>query len=240
MLSNHRCRGAVDAQGRVFVDGREYPMASSIIATEDVIQSKIKAMAQTIANDYKLLTHRDCRLPPNVATGMEKVVSEAPISYDNPLIIVSVLKGSYIFTADFIRYLGDCGLPHVVDFVRLTSYNGGTRSTGRVAMLSGLKFENLRGKHVLIVEDVCDSGRTLHFLRTSIIEKYQPKSIKTLVMVNKEAAARKVDFEPEYACLSSPNKYIIGYGFEVNDRYRDLRHILILRDGEATRYPAKL
>ncbi|KAG5479417.1 hypothetical protein LSCM1_04678 [Leishmania martiniquensis] len=239
MLPNHRCSGSVDSHGRVFVDGREYPMASGIVATEDVIQSSIKAMAQTIARDYKSLRHRDVRLSSGSVNSTERV-SEAPISYDNPLIIISVLKGSYIFTADFIRYLGDCGLPHVVDFVRLTSYNSGTESTGQVSMLMGLKFENLRGKHVLIVEDVCDSGRTLRFLRDSIMKRYQPKSIKTLVMVNKESAARKVDFDPEYVCLDGPNKYIVGYGFEVNDRYRDLRHIFTLRDGEATRYPAKL
>ncbi|KAG5479802.1 hypothetical protein LSCM4_05810 [Leishmania orientalis] len=240
MLPNHRCNGSVDTNGRVFVDGCEYPMASGIVATEDVIQRSIKAMAQTIAKDYKPLSHRDFRLPSRSTSATEVCVSETPISYDNPLIIISVLKGSYIFTADFIRYLGDCGLPHVVDFVRLASYNSGTHSTGSVSMLMGLKFENLRGKHVLIVEDVCDSGRTLRFLRDNIMEKYQPKSIKTLVMVNKEPAARKVDFEPEYACLDGPNKYIVGYGFEVNDRYRHLRHIFTLRDGEATRYPAKL
>ncbi|AYU78560.1 xanthine phosphoribosyltransferase / XPRT [Leishmania donovani] len=241
MLPTHSCKGFVDAQGRVFVDGREYPMASGIVATEDVIQTNIKAMAHTIAKDYKSLSHRDARLSPSTAETAEAAeAAEAPISYDNPLIIISVLKGSYIFTSDFIRYLGDCGLPHVVDFVRLASYNSGTKSTGQISMLAGLRFENLRGKHVLIVEDVCDSGRTLRFLRDYIMEKFQPKSIKTLVMVNKEQAARKVDFDPEYFCLAGPNKYIVGYGFEVNDRYRDLRHILILRDGEATRYPAKL
>ncbi|KAK7200114.1 xanthine phosphoribosyltransferase [Novymonas esmeraldas] len=239
MLPSHRCKGVVDANGKVSVDGREYPMASGIVATEDVIQRSIQATAQAIAKDYRSLHHRDSRLPSSVAAQMEEA-PEAPISFENPLIIISVLKGSYIFTADLIRYLGDCGLPHVVDFVRLASYNSGTRSTGSISVLMDAKFENLRGKHVLIVEDVCDSGRTLRFLRESIIRKYNPKSIKTLVMVNKEPAARKVDFEPEYACIDGPDKYIVGYGFEVNDRYRDLRHIFTLRDGEATRYPAKL
>ncbi|GET88327.1 hypoxanthine-guanine phosphoribosyltransferase [Leishmania tarentolae] len=238
MLPSHSSKGFVDAQGRVFVDGCGYPMASGIVATEDVIQKSIKAMAYTIAKDYKSLSHRDTSVPPSTAATTK--AAEAPISYDNPLIIISVLKGSYIFTSDFIRYLGDCGLPHVVDFVRLASYNSGTRSTGQISMLAGLKFENLRGKHVLIVEDVCDSGRTLRFLRDYMVKKFQPKSIKTLVMVNKESAARKVDFDPEYSCLAGPNKYIVGYGFEVNDRYRELRHIFTLRDGEATRYPAKL
>lgn len=239
MQPTHRCTGSVDAQGRVFVDGREYPMASSIVATEDVIQASIKATAETIAKDYKPLHHRDTRLPASAAAALPQE-PEAPISYDNPLIIISVLKGSYIFTADFVRYLGDAGLPHVVDFVRLASYNSGTKSTNNISVLMRPKFENLRGKHVLIVEDVCDSGQTLRFLRDDLMEKFQPKSLKTLVMVNKEPAARKVRFEPEYACLDGPNKYIIGYGFEVNDRYRDFRHIFTLRDGQARRYPAKL
>ncbi|EPY31115.1 hypothetical protein STCU_03615 [Strigomonas culicis] len=71
-------------------------------------------------------------------------------------------------------------------------------------------------------------------------ETYAPKSLKTLVLVNKVDGARKVDYEPEYAVMTGPNEYIIGYGFEVNDRYRDFRHVFVLKDGEAGRYPLKL
>lgn len=206
-------------------------MASSVVATEDVIQASIKDTAEKIAKEYAGQLHRDTTTD---------TAAEAPISYDNPLIVISVLKGSYIFTADFVRYLGDHGLPHVVDFVRLASYNDGTQSTGYVKVLLDTKYTNLQGKHVLIVEDVCDSGRTLQFFSEQLKARFQPKSLKTVVLVRKEASARRVVYEPEYWCLNGPDKYIVGYGFEVNDRYRDLRHIFVLKDGEATRYPTKL
>lgn len=235
MQPNHTCTTGVNANGVVVVDGREYPMASRVVATEDVIQRSIKDMAARIAKDYQGQMHRDTSTPSAVAAG-----KEAHISYENPLIILSILKGSYIFTADLVRYLGDCGLPHVVDFVRLASYNDGTKSTGVISVLSKPKFTEFTGKHVLIVEDVCDSGRTLRFFRDRLVQLYHPKSVKTLVLANKVSSARKVEFAPEYACIQAPNEYIIGYGFEVNDRYRDLRHVFVLKDGESDRYPAKL
>ncbi|KPA78230.1 xanthine phosphoribosyltransferase (XRPT) [Leptomonas pyrrhocoris] len=240
MMPGRRCTSSVEGD-KVTVDGRVYPMASSIVATEDVIQASIRAAAQKIAEAYRPLTHRNTHPTPGAAPDAAAVnPHEAPISLENPLILISVLKGSYIFTADLVRYLGDAGLPHVVDFVRLASYNSGTTSTGTISVMLKPKFTNLQGKHVLIVEDVCDSGRTLKFLRERLIKKYQPKSVKTIVMVNKDSSARKVDFEPEFECLKAPNAYIVGYGFEVNDRYRDVRHIFTLKDGFATRYPAKL
>lgn len=230
MIPNHRCTHSINEKGIVVVDDREYPMAKAVVATEDTIQRAIKKMAERIAAEYKILTHADSSNPH----------AEATISYDNPLVILSVLKGSYIFTADFVRYLGDAGLAHVVDFIRLASYNDGTMSTGTVHVLSQPKFKNFSGKHLLILEDVCDSGRTLQFLRDRIVSQWNPKSVRTVVLANKAPAARKVVYEPEYACLQTPNEYIIGYGFEVNDRYRDFRHIFLLKDGEAARYPAKL
>ncbi|KPI84182.1 xanthine phosphoribosyltransferase (XRPT) [Leptomonas seymouri] len=239
MMPGHRCTSSVE-NGQVIVDGRVYPMASSVMATEDVIQAGIKAAAEKIAAAYRPLTHRNTHPAPGAAPDAPVSPHEAPISQENPLILISVLKGSYIFTADLVRYLGDAGLPHVVDFVRLASYNAGTTSTGTISVMLEPKFENLKGKHLLIVEDVCDSGRTLKFLRERLIKKFQPKSVKTVVLVNKESSARRVDFTPEFACLKGPNSYIVGYGFEVNDRYRDLRHIFTLKDGFAKRYPAKL
>lgn len=217
----------------VVVSGRVYPMALQLVATEDTIQKSIKAAAERIAHDYRSLMHRDSR-PDATGDG------EAVISLDNPLILISVLKGSYIFTADFVRYLGDCGLPHVTDFIRIASYNNGTSSTGNVSVLAQPRFANLRGKHVLIVEDICDSGRSLRFLHSFLQEKYQPKTLKTLVFANKPASARRTAFRPDYKCIDVPDKYVVGYGFEVNDRYRDLRHVFVLKDNYANRYPAKL
>lgn len=96
-------------------------------------------------------------------------------------------------------------------------------------MLAKPKYTNLRNKHVLVLEDVCDSGRTLVYLRDYITQHYAPKSVKFCVFMDKPVSARKVKFTPDYSCLHAPNKYIIGYGFEVNDRYRDLRHVFVLK-----------
>ncbi|CAD2220994.1 Phosphoribosyl transferase domain containing protein, putative [Angomonas deanei] len=193
------------------------------------------------------MTHRNSNYGMELSNNNNKIYhintteKEVPIDAQNPLIIISILKGSYIFTADLIRYFNDVGLPHVVDFVRLSSYNSGTTSTGEIKWYANMKFENLKNKHVLIVEDVCDSGRTLSYFYNYVLEKYKPKSLKVCVLANKIKSARKIAFEADFSVLPTvPNRYIIGYGFEVNDRYRDVRHILTLGEGEAGRYPAKL
>ncbi|ORC89460.1 hypoxanthine-guanine phosphoribosyltransferase [Trypanosoma theileri] len=216
-------------QGVLTVDGKEYPMAEALVATESVIQRNIKRVAKQLANDYMHLTHVDTH---------RKTTEVAPISHENPLIIISVLKGSYIFTADMVRYLGDYNLPHVVDFIRLASYKG-TRSTGEIQLLSTPRFENLRGKHVLILEDIADSGYTLKYLKEKLQREHQPASLKICVLADKPGG-RRVPLEPDYICLTVPNKYVIGYGFEVNDRYRNFRHIFTLKASEAKRYPSRL
>ncbi|CCW70302.1 unnamed protein product [Phytomonas sp. Hart1] len=243
MQPGHVIMPHVNDKGIIVINDCEYPMGSEVVATEDVIQKSVKTLAQRIAEDYKDLTHLNTYHTLNSYHAKKNVISsivEAPISMENPLIILSVLKGSYIFTADFVRYLGDYGLPHVVDFIRLASYDDGTTSSGTISILSQPKFKNLNGKHVLILEDVCDSGRTLRFLYDYISYNYRPKSLKTLVFMDKSPEARKVPFEPEYKCLDGPNKYVIGYGFEVNDRYRNLRHVFVLKEEEKVRFMCAL
>ncbi|KAH9597617.1 Phosphoribosyltransferase domain [Trypanosoma melophagium] len=217
-----------NAQGVIVVDGKEYPMADELVATETVIQQNIKRVAKRIADDYMHLTHTDTHGKSGVA----------PISNEDPLIIISVLKGSYIFTADMVRYLGDCDLPHVVDFIRLASYRG-IRRTGNIQLLSKPVFQNLRGKHILILEDIADSGYTLKYMKEKLLKEHEPASLKVCVLADKPGG-RRVELVPEYICLTVPHKYVIGYGFEVNDRYRNFRHIFTLKESEAKRYPSLL
>lgn len=238
MMPTHECVVGRTPAGVVCVDGKPYPMASEVYATESDIQRSIQAMARQLASHYNSMSHLDTS--PAAAAANTGAAAEAPISYDNPLVIISILKGSYIFTADMVRYMNDAGLPNVCDFMRVSSYNSGTASTGTVHMHATPKYENLKGKHVLVLEDVCDSGRTLTFLKKWLTDTFDPKSVSFCVLVNKQADARKVAFQPEFSCMRGPNKYIIGYGFEVNDRYRDFRHVFVLKDGEAGRFPTKL
>lgn len=240
MQPTHKCTVGRRSDGTITVDGKAYPMASDVVATEDQIHAAMRAMAKKLADYYRHKTHRDTSPAAAASSSSAAGDREAPISYDNPLIIISVLKGSYIFTADFVRYLQDEGLYNVCDFIRLSSYNDGTKSVGTITIHSLPKFQNLKGKHVLVLEDVCDSGRTLKFLKEYMIKTYSPKTVEFCVLVDKHAEARKVSFVPEHVCLRGPNKYIIGYGFEVNDRYRDFRHVFMLKDEEAGRYPSKL
>ncbi|EAN91546.1 putative hypoxanthine-guanine phosphoribosyltransferase [Trypanosoma cruzi] len=217
-----------NAEGVIVVDGKAYPMAEELVATESVIQRSIKAVAKQIADFYRPLSHRDTHGGGGVA----------PISDENPLIIISVLKGSYIFTADMVRYLGDYGLPHVVDFLRVASYRG-TSSTNKMQLLAETQFKALRGKHVLILEDIVDSGKTLRYILDKVQREHQPATLKVCVLADKPGG-RRVTMQPDFVCLTVPNKYVIGYGFEVNDRFRCFRHIFTLRPGEARRYPAHL
>lgn len=255
----HKCCVGRNAQGHITVDGVAYPMAESVVATESEIQEKIRLTAKRIAEDYKTATHRDTFFNTNT----QHQDKEVPISMENPLIIFSILKGSYIFTADLVRYLNDFNLPHVVDFYRCSSYNNGVKTTGVVHLFTEPKYQFLKGKEILIVEDVCDSGVTLQYLVNYIIHKYEPKRVKICVLASKPPSARRVPCirsdnttnnsnKPcarrtvsssngvDYAVLQAPDKYIIGYGFEVNDRYRPFRHIFTLKEGEGKRYPAKL
>eukprot|EP00796_Vickermania_ingenoplastis_P010022 gene10022-6999_t len=220
---------STNAQGVVCVNNVPYPMASACLATEQQIQESIRRVARTIASDYK---------------GAQQISHDgqmAPISLENPVVCLSILKGSYIFTADMVRALNDEGFPHVCDFLRLSSYGAKTQTSGSVQLLSVPKFSNLRGKHLLILEDVLDSGITMVWLLRYLREKYQPASIRVCVLACKPKEARKVAVpEPEYSCLHVPNQWVIGYGFEVNDRYRNFRHVFVLKDGEGKRFPCKL
>ncbi|RNF00093.1 hypoxanthine-guanine phosphoribosyltransferase [Trypanosoma rangeli] len=214
--------------GVISVDGKEYPMAEELVATENIIQHRIKAVAKQLTDFYRPLLHRDTHSSKGLA----------PISDENPLIIISVLKGSYIFTADMVRYLGDYGLPHVVDFLRVSSYSG-TKCTNAMQLLADIRFKDLRGKHVLLLEDISDSGNTLRYIIDKIQQEHHPASLKVCVLADKPAG-RRVQVHPDFVCLTVPNKYVIGYGFEVNDRYRCFRHIFTLKPEEATRYPSQL
>nr|CCC93358.1 putative hypoxanthine-guanine phosphoribosyltransferase [Trypanosoma congolense IL3000] len=220
-----------DADGVVTVGGRPYPMAEEVVATEDVIQKRIKELAREVADAYKFEKHRDSR---NQGSDVQ-----VPITDDNPLVIISVLKGSYIFTADIVRHLSDFGLSNVVDFLRATSYRGTTESSGTVQVLENIRFKDLDGKHILIMEDIVDTGRTLKHLVESILREHKPASLKVCVLADKPEG-RIVPFKADFVGLTVPNRYVVGYGFEVNDRYRNYRHIFILKPEYAKRFPAAL
>lgn len=143
----------------------------------------------------------------------------------NPILIV-VLKGSYIFGADISRNLK---VPHEVEFIRCQSYSG-TASTGSVKMVTGLsKNLDLTGRHVLIVEDIVDTGLTLQ----KISEEFKGKgvaSIKTCTFVQK-ATKRRLENVPsiDYVAFELPDLFIVGYGLDIDQKLRHLPYVAVYR-----------
>lgn len=136
------------------------------------------------------------------------------------LIIVGVLKGSFIFISDLTRKLT---VPHVVDFISLSSYgNSGALQSGNVRMLMDTR-ENQEGKHVLIVEDILDSGHTLDYLiRTFHARK--PVSVKTAVLLDKPAR-HIVPVTIDYLGFEIPDVWVVGYGLDFAEQHRTLPYI---------------
>ena len=158
---------------------------------------------------------------------LQEKISEvgAKISADfagkNP-IFVGVLKGCYIFMADLLRHVSrNCS----VDFMAVSSYKG-TQSTGAVRISKDLN-ENIAGRHVIIVEDILDSGVTLNFLRNYLLTR-GPASISIVTLMDKPSR-RKADIYADYSCFEVPNEFVVGYGLDYNESWRNVPYIGVLK-----------
>lgn len=139
------------------------------------------------------------------------------------LIVVGVMKGANVFVADLIRNLD---LDVVLDFIVVSSYGHSTETTGVIRLLKDLD-ENIDSEHVLIVEDIVDSGLTLDYLVKNF-ETRHPKSIKICTLLNK-VERRKVDLKVNYIGFQVPDEFIVGYGIDYAERYRNLPYVGILK-----------
>lgn len=140
---------------------------------------------------------------------------------ENPM-VVAILKGSFVFAADLIRALHGVGLAPEVDFMTLSSYRKARTSAGQVTILRDMDLD-VRGRNVLIVDDVLDSGRTLAFAK-DLIAARGAKSIKTCVLLDKRVK-RAVSLEPDYCAFECPDTFVVGYGMDVAHRYRELPYV---------------
>jgi len=141
----------------------------------------------------------------------------------NPL-VVGILKGSFVFLADLVRAVN---MPLQVDFVKLTSYGDSTQSSGRITVLLDLNCQ-LAGRHVLVVEDIVDSGLTTAFLCDYLRQK-GPASVKLCAFTSKPSR-RKVDIRIDYLGLEVPDKFLVGYGLDCAERYRYLPDLCELKE----------
>ena len=148
------------------------------------------------------------------------------IRRDHPgeLHLVCVLKGAFMFLADLLRALPDTT---TIDFVAISSYGKSTRSSGEVRLLKDLDT-GLEGRNVVIVEDIVDTGLTLTYLQ-DILRARGPKTLKTACLLSKPSR-RKVDVKVDYIGFAIEDKFVVGYGLDYGEKYRNLSYIGVIAD----------
>lgn len=134
--------------------------------------------------------------------------------------LICVLKGGVFFTCELAKRIS---VPVSMDFMSVSSYGSGTESSGVVKIIKDLD-EPLSGKHVLIVEDIIDSGRTLSYL-IEILKKRNPADIKICTLLDKPSRRVKKEVEVNYTCFSIPDEFVVGYGLDYDQKYRNLPYI---------------
>ena len=170
-------------------------MPNDVLISEEQIRARIVELAEEIRRDHGPGT---------------------------PIHFVAVLKGAFIFLADLVRQMkGEV----TCDFIALSSYGGGTQSSGEVRLLKDLD-RGLEGRDVVIVEDIVDTGLTLAYLQ-EILRAREPHSLRTACLLSKPSR-RKVDVSVDYVGFTIEDRFVVGYGLDVDERYRHLPDICLM------------
>jgi hypoxanthine phosphoribosyltransferase len=161
-----------------------------------------------------------------IAATVKRLAAEIGRDYhDKHPILIGVLKGSFIFLADLIRLLD---FPLEVEFVRLSSYRGG-KVPGKLKLVQGIQSK-IKDRHVLVIEDIIDTGRSTAFVLEHL-GKEKPASLKLCTLTDKPSR-RKVAINIDYLGLTVPNKFIVGYGIDWDERFRYLPEIYTMEEGQ--------
>ncbi len=164
------------------------------LISNDEIQARVKELAEEIERDYQ----------------------------GNELIVVSVLKGAFVFTSDLLRCLS---LPSQVEFLAVSSYGSSTKSSGIIKIIKDLDV-NIQGKNVLLVEDIVDTGLTLNYLKDNLNSRV-PASLKICTLLDKPDR-RKVDIYADYVGFVIDDYFVVGYGLDYDEYYRNMPGINLL------------
>lgn len=158
---------------------------------------------------------------------IKELADEINKEYDmnETIIAICILKGAVMFYTELVQYLK---MPLEMEFVSLSSYGSGKTSSGKVSA-ANLELPNLKDKKVLIIEDIIDTGLTLSFLVNHLKENCEAKDVKLAVMFDKKCA-RKYDLTPDFAAFDIDNKFIVGFGLDINQMYRNLPYIGYIED----------
>ncbi len=165
------------------------------VLSEKEIKVKVIEVAKKITKDYK----------------------------DKELVVIGVLKGSFIFLSDLVRNISQ---PLQIDFVSVSSYGNSDKSSGNVLLLKEISID-VKNRDLLIVEDIVDTGLTLNFL-VEYFQKFKPRSIKICTFINK-LERRLVDIPVDYICHSVYEGFFVGYGLDYAEKYRNLPQIYHLK-----------
>jgi len=156
--------------------------------------------------------------------GIARIAAEIRRDYEGKdLLLIGVLKGAVIFLSDLSR---EIALPLEMDFMAVSSYGDRTQSSGVVRILKDLD-ESIEGRNVLIVEDIIDSGLTLHYLLKTL-QTRNPASLKVAVLLDK-AERREIDVQIDYRAFDIPDEFVVGYGLDYKGLYRNLPYLAILK-----------
>lgn len=159
-----------------------------------------------------------------IARRVEELAGEISAGYrGKKVLLVCVLKGAVVFASDLMRQLK---VAVEIDFMAVSSYGSETASSGAVRILKDLD-SSIRGKEVLIVEDIVDTGLTLDYICKNLLSR-KPESLKVVTLLDKPAR-RKVEFVPDFCGFEIPDYFVIGYGLDFNEDYRQLAGIHILQ-----------
>jgi len=170
---------------------------AKVLIPEQDLQARVAELAQAINATY---TDDDCPL------------------------LVCVLKGAFVFLADLTRHLA---MRHEVDFMEVSSYGAGTKSSGVVRILLDLE-QNIEGRHVLVVEDIVDSGRTLQYI-TRNLQTRKPASLRVCALLSKPSR-REVEVPLDFVGFEVPDEFVVGYGLDFGEEYRNLPFIGVLKE----------
>jgi len=173
-----------------------HPDIDRILISEDEIQNRVAEMAAEIDRDYQNA---------------------------GPVVLIGILKGAFIFTADLSRKLS---IPHSVDFMSISSYGDTSVSAGAVRLILDLR-KPIVDQHVVVVEDIVDSGKTMHYLYQTLMGR-QPASLKTCTLFKKKRNSLEVPLD--YVGFELPDVWVVGYGLDYADTHRTLPYIAALKE----------
>ena len=154
-----------------------------------------------------------------------KLLSDEYRGVSEDIVVICLLRGSLMFTADLSRHID---VPLVLDFMGVSSYGNSTVSSREVKITKELE-ETIMGKHVIVVEDIIDTGRTLKKIKNILLDRY-PKSLKIVTLLDKPSR-REVEMEADYVGFVIPDEFVVGYGIDYAQKYRNLPYIAMVKKG---------